>query len=73
MLRLAQEILLLTLNNDDGDIVASMAPQSLNTLLAGAVLMDLALETASTPTLNSSCWSMRRRWRITCSIPCWPT
>ena len=44
MLRLAQEMLLLILDNDDGDIVASLPTQSLNTLLAGAVLMDLELE-----------------------------
>ena len=44
MLRFAEELLLLILDNDDGDIVASMPSQSLNTLLAGALLMDLALE-----------------------------
>ena len=44
MPRFAEELLLLILDHDDGDIVASMPPQSLNTLLAGALLMDLALE-----------------------------
>ena len=44
MPRLAEEILLLTLNNDGGDITPSVPPQSLHTLLAGALLMDLALE-----------------------------
>ena len=44
MPRFAEELLLLILDNDDGDIVASMPPRSLNTLLAGALLMDLALE-----------------------------
>ena len=44
MPRFAEELLLLILDNDDGDIVASMPPQSLNTLLSGALLMDLALE-----------------------------
>ena len=44
MPRFAEEILLLILDSDNGDVVASMPPQSLHTLLAGAVLMDLALE-----------------------------
>ena len=44
MPRFAEELLLLILDNDDGDVVASLPPQSLNTLLAGAALMDLALE-----------------------------
>ena len=44
MPRFAEELLLLILDHDDGDTVASMPPQSLNTLLAGALLMDLALE-----------------------------
>ena len=44
MPRFAEEILLLMLDSDNGDVVASMPPQSLHTLLAGAVLMDLALE-----------------------------
>ena len=44
MPRFAEELLLLILDHDDGYIVASMPPQSLNTLLAGALLMDLALE-----------------------------
>ena len=42
--RFAGELLPLILDNDDGDIVTSMPSQSLNTLLAGALLMDLALE-----------------------------
>ncbi len=44
MLRFAEEILLLLLSNEGGDIVPSLPPHSLNTVLAGAVLMDLALE-----------------------------
>ena len=44
MLRLAEEILLLILDNEDGDIASSMPPHALDTILAGAVLMDLALE-----------------------------
>ena len=44
MPRFAEELLLLILDHDDGDIMASIPPQSLNTLLAGALLMDLALE-----------------------------
>ena len=44
MLRLAEEILLLILDNEDGDVASSLPPNSLNTILAGAVLMDLALE-----------------------------
>ena len=44
MLRLAEEILLLILDNEDGDIASSMPPHALDTILVGAVLMDLALE-----------------------------
>lgn len=44
MLRFAEEILLLTLDNQEGDIASSISSHSLGTLLAGAVLMDLALE-----------------------------
>ena len=44
MLRFAEEILLLILDNSDGDIASSLPPHSLDTVLAGAVLMDLALE-----------------------------
>ena len=44
MLRFAEEILLLLHNEDRGDFAPGLAPQSLNIALAGAVLMDLALE-----------------------------
>ena len=44
MLRLAEEILLLTLDDDHGDVASSLQPRTLETILAGAVLMDLALE-----------------------------
>ncbi len=44
MLRFAEEILLLILDNSDGDVTSSLPPNSLNTVLAGAMLMDLALE-----------------------------
>ena len=44
MLRFAEEILLLILDSSDGDVTSSLPPNSLNTVLAGAVLMDLALE-----------------------------
>ena len=44
MPRFAEEILLLILDNDDGDVMSAMPAQSLDTLLAGALLMDLALE-----------------------------
>ena len=44
MLRFAEEILLLLHNEDRGDFAPGLAPHSLNIVLAGAVLMDLALE-----------------------------
>ena len=44
MLRFAEEILLLLLNEERGDLSPVLPPHSLNIVLAGAVLMDLALE-----------------------------
>ena len=44
MLRFAEEILLLLHDEDRGDFAPGLAPHSLNIALAGAVLMDLALE-----------------------------
>ena len=44
MLRFAEEILLLLHNEERGDFAPGLTPQSLNIALAGAVLMDLALE-----------------------------
>lgn len=44
MLRFAEEILLLVLDEERGGLAASLSPDSLNLALAGAVLMDLALE-----------------------------
>ena len=44
MLRFAEEILLLLHSEDRGDFAPGLAPHSLNITLAGAVLMDLALE-----------------------------
>ena len=44
MLRFAEEILLLILDNEDGDIASCLPPHALDTILAGAVLMDLAQE-----------------------------
>ena len=44
MLRIAEEILLLILDNEGGDLASSLPPHSLNVVLAGATLMDLALE-----------------------------
>ena len=44
MLRFAEEILLLLHNEERGDFAPGLAQQSLNIALAGAVLMDLALE-----------------------------
>ncbi|MDE2797741.1 MAG: cytochrome P450 [Gemmatimonadota bacterium] len=44
MLRFAEEILLLLHNEDRGDFAPGLAPDTLNIVLAGAVLMDLALE-----------------------------
>ena len=44
MLRFAEEIVLLLLNEELGDITPSFSPHSLDVVLAGAVLMDLALE-----------------------------
>ena len=44
MLRFAEEILLLLLNEEQGDLAPVLSPHSLNVVLAGAVLMDLALE-----------------------------
>ncbi|MCY3657636.1 MAG: GPP34 family phosphoprotein [Caldilineaceae bacterium] len=44
MLRFAEEILVLVLDEGRGNLTASLPPRSLNLALAGAVLMDLALE-----------------------------
>ena len=44
MMRFAEEILLLLHNEDRGDFAPGLAQHSLNIVLAGAVLMDLALE-----------------------------
>ena len=44
MLRFAEELLLLLLDNDRGELLPSLSPRSLNVVLAGSVLMDLALE-----------------------------
>lgn len=44
MLRFAEEILLLLLNEEKGDIAPTLSPNTLDIVLAGAVLMDLALE-----------------------------
>ena len=44
MLRFAEEIILLLHDEDRGDFAPGLAPHSLNIALAGAVLMDLALE-----------------------------
>lgn len=44
MLRCAEEIMLLLLNEELGDITPSFPLRSLDVVLAGAVLMDLALE-----------------------------
>ena len=44
MLRLAEEILLLVLDEERGELVRDIPPHALNVALAGAVLMDLALE-----------------------------
>ena len=52
MLRFAEEILLLLHNEDRGDFAPGLAPHSLNIVLAGAVLMDLALENRIDTDLN---------------------
>ena len=44
MLRFTEEILLLLHSEDRGDFAPGLTPHSLNIVLAGAVLMDLALE-----------------------------
>ena len=44
MLRFPEEIILLLYNEARGDFAPGLAPHSLHTVLAGAVLMDLALE-----------------------------
>jgi cytochrome P450 len=44
MLRFAEEILVLVLDEGQGDLATSLPARSLNLALAGAVLMDLALE-----------------------------
>ncbi len=44
MLRFAEEILLLLHSEDRGELAPVLPPHSLNIILAGAVLMDLALE-----------------------------
>ena len=44
MLRFAEEIVLLLLDDERGDITPSFAQRSLDVVLAGAVLMELALE-----------------------------
>ena len=43
-LRFAEEILLLILDDEKGDVASSLPAHSLSVVLAGAVLMDLALE-----------------------------
>ena len=44
MLRFAEEIILLLLDEERGELAPNLPPHSLNIVLAGAVLMDLALE-----------------------------
>ena len=44
MLRFAEEVLVLVLDEGRGELATSLSPRSLNLALAGAVLMDLALE-----------------------------
>ena len=44
MLRFAEEILVLVLDEGRGELAAGLPPRSLDLALAGAVLMDLALE-----------------------------
>ena len=44
MLRFAEEIVLLLLDDERGDLTPSFTPRSLDVVLAGAVLMELALE-----------------------------
>ncbi len=44
MLRCSEEIILLLLNEERGALIPSLPPRSLDVILAGAVLMDLALE-----------------------------
>ena len=44
MLRFAEELLILVLDEGRGEFAPSLPPRSLNLALAGAVLMDLALE-----------------------------
>lgn len=44
MLRFAEEILLLLLNEESGEIAPTLSSRALDVVLAGAVLMDLALE-----------------------------
>lgn len=44
MLRFSEEIILLLLNEERGALITSLPPRSLDIILAGAVLMDLALE-----------------------------
>lgn len=44
MLRFAEELMLLLMDDERGDIPPSLPRHSLNLVLAGAVLMDLALE-----------------------------
>lgn len=44
MLRIAEETLLLVLDDNAGGVASYLEPQSLDSVLAGAVLMELALE-----------------------------
>ena len=44
MLRFAEEILLLLLNEENGELAPILSSRALDVVLAGAVLMDLALE-----------------------------
>ena len=44
MLRFAEEVLLLLLDEERGDITTRISTHTLNVVLSGAVLMDLALE-----------------------------
>jgi len=44
MLRIAEETLLLILDDDAGDVASYLTPRSLDSVLADAMMMDLALE-----------------------------
>ena len=53
MLRFAEEIILLTLDEKSGQIASGMSPSQFSVVLAGAVLMDLALENRIDTDLDS--------------------